>query len=1606
MSRLLIAHVLVDIVLAASTSTSGGIASFIGQGLGFSTSTSQSLTVSSDSSSTVLQSSIARSGNLSLHLSATLPIYTNSTTTLLSTTSTLSLGSSSTSSRSSTESDDSSVDNLHTSSTSSVTTSSQLSATAPSYTDNTTTSSSTSSTIQAGSGIVQGQHSSASVDNTTTDSQTLLTSSGNSSLQLSATTSAFINTTSAVYSANSTLLPGSGITTAPTTHWTVAPSGQGSAYVSACNHEWNLYSSAAFLSNGVIYSRLQPVTNYSASLTTLCDGYPRLVGNLTATGVWYTSTEADSSTSYNGAKPTCTVDEADCLSLHNAYTTLEDIWGSSLDTWTSDSAEPTPPTPPDYPVCTLTGTGTGQRPDICGACTVYGGTVQLYYFPVTANVSRNMCATAPAASTACPFGPTTPPAANDSSAQTATACDGHCGGVCSYYPFTKTSTKDTGPYTVLDGQTYYGNRAYVSYATAFATDSCGPVGGSYAGGLLTVPSSHVYSLSGWHYAVDTYAYSFNFADLNTPIPASGYLAMPQCDGHISQTRPYPLDRLNGNYFDHCSVIIDDWFAPQLALFPEFYELDPAWSRCELALEGLFDPPKALSPASSLATVTVPVPVSSSAPSASPAPSPTSPTTTTPAPISPTTTTAASIGNSVPTSTTPAQQSGSADSVAPSSQATSLADSDPSSSAAVSSQTSAGQGGGEQSSSVSKESSRTGGSDPSQSQETSSQSTSANPGGIIVSVVDHSTTAISQPPSSAVGSSVGAQSDPSQGQSQSTSGSSQASSADPGGAIISAIDYSSTAISEQSSALNVGDSSSNQDPGSSSGYTNPSSVDKPSSVVNPASSVAAVGSSSFTIAPTTNAVGSSVIVVAAGGSSAILASGQVSSLGGQIVSAGGSGAVIGTGIGASTVVFSGTNAGSSISPSSGSAPGSGNSVVAVGSSTFTVAQSTNAAGSSVVIVAAGGSSATLSPGQVTSLGGQVVSAGGSRAVIGTGISASTLALSAPNAGSSIIPSSGSDPGSGNTIVAVGSSTFTVAQSTNAAGSSVVVVAAGRSTATLNPGQATTLGGQAVSAGISGAVIGTGISASTVVPGNPQAATPGGSSIETPTFISDPSSGNSVVAIGSSTFTVAQTTNSAGSSIIVVAAGGSTATLAQGQTTSLGGQAISAAGNGAVIGNGNSATTVLPDSSVPVSPAAGDDAYQVDGQTVSAGGSAAIVSGTTYFALGSGSGIRVAANEVTSTAFAPDTTQDGPVSSADGYDIAGTTLQAGSSAIVVAGTTYSALPSGSGVIVQSAGGSSTVLTVPSAAITALSASGEHAVAGNTLTAGGAAATISGATYSVLPSSGGVQIVQNGVTSILYTGNQDSSTQADPAASVTPLSASNAYAIAGQTITAGGAAVTVSGTTFSALPSGSGVQEVQAGITSILQVGSTNNNAPSSITVGSDVLSYQPLGSNAVVIGWETLTANGVTVTEDGQTLELISQSSGLALVINGTATTPLPVSTKGTVQLNGQVFTVYPGGSSRVIVDGQTVVPGYATAIYGATLSLQGSDLLVIDGTSTSTEVLGTVLSGPFTTSSAATDSVSVANGPTSTSGVGRRWVISYPGVCIAVCVALSGIALVA
>jgi hypothetical protein len=74
------------------------------------------------------------------------------------------------------------------------------------------------------------------------------------------------------------------------------------------------------------------------------------------------------------------------------------------------------------------------------------------------------------------------------------------------------------------------------------------------------------------------AYSFNFADLMPPVPASAYLCQATCDDSGS-----PLsdgDMLNGKYggaLGFCSTIIDEVFKPRIAVPPQMRAIDPQWN---------------------------------------------------------------------------------------------------------------------------------------------------------------------------------------------------------------------------------------------------------------------------------------------------------------------------------------------------------------------------------------------------------------------------------------------------------------------------------------------------------------------------------------------------------------------------------------------------------------------------------------------------------------------------------------------------------------------------------------------------------------------------------------------------------------------------------------------------------------------------------------------------------------------------------------------------------------------------------------------------------------------------------------------------------------------
>lgn len=92
----------------------------------------------------------------------------------------------------------------------------------------------------------------------------------------------------------------------------------------------------------------------------------------------------------------------------------------------------------------------------------------------------------------------------------------------------------------------------------------------------------------------------------------------------------------------------------------------------------------------------------------------------------------------------------------------------------------------------------------------------------------------------------------------------------------------------------------------------------------------------------------------------------------------------------------------------------------------------------------------------------------------------------------------------------------------------------------------------------------------------------------------------------------------------------------------------------------------------------------------------------------------------------------------------------------------------------------------------------------------------------------------------------------------------------------------------------------------------------------------------------------------------------------ANTATSVTGEGVVTLGGQVYTAYAAGSSRVVVDGHTVEPGSATVVNGETISLSGTDLIVMSGTVTSSEGLGGAImsglngpGGPASTSTAVT-----------------------------------------
>jgi hypothetical protein len=169
-------------------------------------------------------------------------------------------------------------------------------------------------------------------------------------------------------------------------------------------------------------------------------------------------------------------------------------------------------------------------------------------------------------------------------------------------------------------------------------------------------------------------------------------------------------------------------------------------------------------------------------------------------------------------------------------------------------------------------------------------------------------------------------------------------------------------------------------------------------------------------------------------------------------------------------------------------------------------------------------------------------------------------------------------------------------------------------------------------------------------------------------------------------------------------------------------------------------------------------------------------------------------------------------------------------------------------------------PSASITAF------AIGSQTASAGGPAVTAGGTTFSALPSGNGIQVIVGGLTSTINL--------AAPGATAASFPSANIH-IGSQTLSAGGPAITHSGTTYTLLPSGSGVQINAAGYTSTLSPGALTIAPPPASTTN------KTNAANPVLPGTnKTNAANPVPpTTTAGPAMQPIGSASKPAWTIGG-------------------------------------------------------------------------------------------------------------------------------
>jgi hypothetical protein len=199
-----------------------------------------------------------------------------------------------------------------------------------------------------------------------------------------------------------------------------------------------------------------------------------------------------------------------------------------------------------------------------------------------------------------------------------------------YFPTGMTPHPATGPVvattlgTVLTSPTYY-----ISFASIYASDVCSAVGPTLESLILPIPTDQPLStlfastvacdarhqVRGWlpQYNIGTAA--MNVTDLmHEPVPYSIYSSQPYCANQVAEAR-----QESGCTVYTCPTTLP--YRPLVVLSSQLLNsLNPAWGACSLDLRGLYDPPKALQPATAVVVPTMagPSPTASATPADPPA----------------------------------------------------------------------------------------------------------------------------------------------------------------------------------------------------------------------------------------------------------------------------------------------------------------------------------------------------------------------------------------------------------------------------------------------------------------------------------------------------------------------------------------------------------------------------------------------------------------------------------------------------------------------------------------------------------------------------------------------------------------------------------------------------------------------------------------------------------------------------------------------------------------------------------------------------------------------------------------------------------------------------